>query len=164
MTSILVALAVAIALMLAEARRSRANEQALRAAGAVEPADDVYSLMQWSYPAAFVVMAVAGVSASSQPLGVTGLVLFVLAKALKYWAISTLGSRWSFRVLVPPGSTRVVAGPYRWFPHPNYVAVAGELAGFALLVHAGWMGALATIWFVLLMWWRVQVEERALTR
>ncbi|MGE0257101.1 MAG: isoprenylcysteine carboxylmethyltransferase family protein [Alphaproteobacteria bacterium] len=164
MTSILVALAVVVALMLAEARRSRANEQALRAAGAAEPADDVYGLMQWSYPAAFVVMALAGAAGESRPLGVAGLTIFALAKALKYWAIGTLGPRWSFRVLVPPGSARVVAGPYRWFPHPNYVAVAGELAGFALLVHAGWVGGVATIWFVLLMWRRVQIEERALTR
>lgn len=164
MTSILVALAVAVALMLAEARRSRANEQVLRAAGAVEPADDVYNLMQWSYPAAFVVMAVFGMVAESRPLDVVGLAIFVASKALKYWAIATLGSRWSFRVLVPPGSTRIVAGPYQWFRHPNYVAVAAELGGFAIMVHAGWMGTLITIWFVLLMWRRVQIEERALAR
>lgn len=164
MTSILVALAAVIALMLAEARRSRANEQALRAAGAMEPADDVYALMQWSYPAAFILMAVAGAAGSSRPLGTAGLAILVLAKALKYWAIGTLGPRWSFRVLVPPGSARVVSGPYRWFAHPNYVAVAGELAGFAWMVHAGWPGGLATLWFVLLMWRRVQIEERALTR
>jgi isoprenylcysteine carboxyl methyltransferase (ICMT) family protein YpbQ len=164
MTSILVALAVAFSLMLAEARRSRANEAALRAAGAVEPAGDVYGLMQWSYPAAFVVMALAGAGGSARPLGVAGVAIFVLAKALKYWAIGSLGARWSFRVLVPPGSVRTAAGPYRWFPHPNYVAVAGELAGFALAVHAGWPGVLVTLWFVLLMWRRVQIEERALMR
>jgi len=164
MTSIAVVLAVALAFMLAEARRSRANERVLRAAGAVEPPGDVYALMQWSYPAAFLVMALAGAAAPSRPIGVLGLVIFVLAKALKFWAIGTLGTRWSFRVLVPPGSSRIVDGPYRWFAHPNYVAVTGELGGFSLMVHAGWMGTLITIWFVLLMWRRVQIEERALTR
>ena len=35
-----------------------------------------------------------------------GLALFAAAKALKYWAIASLGPRWTFRILVPPGSTR----------------------------------------------------------
>lgn len=164
MTSSLVALAVVYVLMLAETRRSLANERVLRASEAVEPPDDVYRLMQWSYPAAFLVMVLAGTAGGSRPLGVAGLVLFLLAKALKYWAIATLGPRWCFRVLVPPGSSRTLDGPYRWFPHPNYNAVAGELAGFGLMVHAGRVGLLATLWFVLLMWRRVQVEERALSR
>ena len=44
MTAILVMLAVVFALMLGEQRRSKLNEQALRAAGAVEPPDDVYAV------------------------------------------------------------------------------------------------------------------------
>ncbi len=158
----LAALVVALLLMLVEARRSRANERVLRAAGATEPAGDVYRLMLWSYPGAFIVMAVAAVWMDAGRLSVAGTAVFLGAKALKYWAIATLGQRWTFRVLVPPHSARVTGGPYRWFPHPNYVAVGGELAGFALMVHAGWAGLAATLWFILLMWLRIKVEERAL--
>lgn len=163
-----VSLAVVVALlavfipMVAEALRSSANERVLRAAGAVEPAGDVYALMQWSYPGAFLVMAVVAVRAGVTHLDTLGVAIFVLAKALKYWAISTLGTRWSFRVLVPPQSARVTTGPYRWIPHPNYVAVAGELIGFMTMLHAGGVGALAVLWFILLMRLRVRVEERAL--
>ena len=160
----LAALAVALLLMLAEAQRSRANERGLREAGAVEPSGDVYGLMLWSYPGAFVVMGLVAVWMDIGRLSGMGAVVFVAAKALKYWAISTLGQRWTFRVLVPPQSTRVTGGPYRWFAHPNYVAVAGELVGFALLVYAGWVGLAATLWFILLMWLRIKVEERALAR
>lgn len=160
--AIVAALAAAFLPMAAEALRSRANERHLRAAGAVEPSGDVYALMQWSYPGAFVVMAAAAVHAGVTRLDALGLALFLAAKALKYWAIGTLGTRWSFRVLVPPGSTRVTTGPYRWVPHPNYVAVAGELVGFAAMLNAGWPGALVTIWFVILMVLRVRVEARAL--
>lgn len=162
--AVLASLGVALLLMLAEALRSRANERVLRAAGAVEPAGDVYGLMLWSYPGAFVVMGLAGAWMEPGGLSLDGVTLFLAAKALKYWAIGTLGSRWTFRVLVPPQSDRVTAGPYRWIAHPNYVAVAGELAGFARLVHAGWIGAAATLWFVWLMWRRIRVEERALSR
>ncbi len=67
---------------------------------------------------------------------VAGGLVFAAAKAIKYWAIATLGSRWTFRVLVPPRSAPVSGGPYRFLRHPNYVAVMGELVGFALLAGA----------------------------
>ena len=60
---------------------------------------------------------------------VSGLVVFVVAKALKLWAIRSLGERWTFRVFVLPGSRLVTDGPYRWVRHPNYIAVVGELVG-----------------------------------
>ncbi|HUF81917.1 MAG TPA: isoprenylcysteine carboxylmethyltransferase family protein, partial [Burkholderiales bacterium] len=91
-----------------------------------------------------------------------GAAVFVAAKALKYWAMATLGWRWTFRVLVPPGSTRIGNGPYRMLRHPNYVAVAGELGGMALMAHALVTGPLSVAAFGLLMYRRVRVEERAL--
>ena len=150
--------------MLFEARRSVANERRLRAAGAIEPADDVYAAMQIAYPACFLTMVLES-WVRGRALGVVALaggLVFVGAKALKYWAIATLGERWTFRVLVPPGSGRTINGPYRWLRHPNYVAVLGELAGFAMIARAPIAGALAIAGFALLLLMRVRVEERAL--
>jgi methyltransferase len=96
------------------------------------------------------------------PIAGAGLVVFVAAKALKYWAIATLGERWTFRVLVPPGSTPTGGGPYRMMRHPNYVAVVGELVGFALLGQAPIAGVVALVAFGALLRARVRVEERAL--
>ena len=53
MNRALVVLVVAFAPMILEARLSRRHERALRAAGAVEPAGDVYAVMQIAYPACF---------------------------------------------------------------------------------------------------------------
>ena len=91
-----------------------------------------------------------------------GLALFGLAKALKIWAISSLGSRWSYRVLVLPGAPLVHAGPYRFISHPNYLAVVGEIASVAAIVWAPITGVLATIGFGWLMIARIRVEDRAL--
>ena len=160
----LVSLFVVLIFMLGEAVLSRRNERWLRAQGAVEPPGDVYRAMQMVYPGAFVVMAIEGAIAGSAPGATTlaGAALFVAAKALKFWAIASLGPRWSFRVLVPPGATSVTHGPYTWLRHPNYVAVMGELAGMALLVGARISGPLATMAFGLLIWLRIRVENRAL--
>ena len=74
-------------------------------------------------------------------LGWPMLVLVVAAQGLRWWCIRTLGHQWNTRIIVVPGMPMVTGGPYRWFAHPNYVAVVVE--GFALpLVHSAWLTAL----------------------
>jgi methyltransferase len=160
----LVAGLVIFLLMAIEAVISARHDRALRALGAVEPPGDVYPAMQVVYPSAFLAMIAEGIwrGAGSDTLWIAGAALFVTAKALKYWAIASLGTRWTFRVLVPPGSQRTVRGPYRWISHPNYVAVALELAGAAIAMHAGVSGPIGVAAFVFLMWRRVRIEEKAL--
>jgi methyltransferase len=156
--------ALAFAPMLAEATLSRRNEQRLRGAGAFEPHDDVYPLMQLVYPSCFVAMIAESWVQQRGFSGTAayGLVVFAAGKLVKYWAIQTLGPRWTFRVLVPPGSSRTLAGPYRFMRHPNYLGVLGELAGFALLSSAYWTGAASLAAFAALLRARIRVEERAL--
>jgi methyltransferase len=151
-------------MMLAEAQLSRHNERRLRAAGAVEPADDVYRTMAWAYPTAFIVMGLEGALLGPPPGATTlaGVALLGVSKALKFWAIASLGPRWTFRVLVPPGATLVRSGPYSMVRHPNYVAVIGELMAMALLVGARVTGPLGVVLFGVLIRRRIDVEERAL--
>lgn len=91
-----------------------------------------------------------------------GTLVFVAAKSIKWWAVRALGSCWTFRVIVVPGAPLVASGPYRWLRHPNYIAVAGELAGTALMTGALVMGPLGTALFGLLMAKRIRVETAAL--
>ena len=150
--------------MLLEALLSRRNERALRAAGAIEPPGDVYAAMQVAYPASFLAMILEGVVRVPRfgRLFAAGLLVFVVGKALKYWAIEALGPRWSFRVLILRHEPLVTHGPYRWMRHPNYVGVAGELAGAALMAHAAVTGPVSMVIFGGLMLARIRVEERAL--
>lgn len=84
------------------------------------------------------------------------------AQALRWWAISTLGWRWNVRVIVVPGESPVRAGPYRFVRHPNYVAVAIEMACVPL-VHGAWICALLfSALNLMLLRTRIRVEERAL--
>lgn len=150
--------------MLLEARVSFRNERDLRARGAIEPPDDVWTVMSVVYIGAFIAMLGESMwgGGPSRELFIAGLALWTAAKALKAWAITSLGDRWSFRVLVLPGTPLVTAGPYRWLRHPNYVAVAGELAGAALMLAAPVSGIVFTLAFLEIMRRRIDVEERAL--
>ncbi len=61
--------------------------------------------------------------------------------ALRYWVVLTLGDRWTTRVVYVPGDALVAKGPFRWLRHPNYVAVAAEVAALPL-VHGAWLTAI----------------------
>lgn len=159
-------LAAVLAMMAGEAVLSAYNERVLRARGAREASGDVFSIMRWAYPACFVVMALEGGMTGPAPPRVlaAGLVILGFAKALKMWAIGTLGVRWTFRVLVLADAPLITRGPYAWIRHPNYVAVVGEIAGMACLVWAPVAGLLALGGFGALLVRRIAVEDRALGR
>lgn len=84
------------------------------------------------------------------------------AQALRWWAVATLGPRWSTRIVVLPGAPPVVGGPYRFLRHPNYLAVVIELAALPLALGAVWTAAVATILNAALLSVRIPAEERAL--
>ena len=153
-------------IMAGEAVLSRFNEALLRAKGAVEPAGDVIGIMRWAYPLSFIAMFVEGALTGPAPREILlwGLALLGAAKALKLWAITTLGSRWTYRVLVLPDAPLITSGPYRFLSHPNYIAVVGEIASVAMIVWAPITGVLAVIGFGWLMIQRIAVEDRALGR
>jgi methyltransferase len=160
----LILAAVVFGSMLVEARRAARNERAQRARGGIEPPGDVYPLMRLVYPAAFAAMLAEGAlrGAPSPPVVLAGTLVFVAAKAIKWWAIAALGPFWTFRVIVVPGAPLVGSGPYRWIRHPNYVGVMGELAGVALIAGAPVTGAVAFVTFGALVMKRIAVEERTL--
>jgi methyltransferase len=91
------------------------------------------------------------------------LLLVATAQALRWWCIATLGNRWNTRVVVVPGLPLVQAGPYRWFAHPNYVAVVAEGLALPLAGSAYLTAAVFTVLNALLLRVRIGVENRALT-
>ena len=157
----LIALGVVVAFMLLELAISRRNERILLAQGAVRPPDPVYRLMQIGYPGVFVAMALEGLVRPSALVGL-GIVVFAGAKLFKFWAIATLGQRWTYTVLVLPGAPLVSSGPYRLMRHPNYAGVIGELVGMALVTGALITGPIGLMFFGVLLLIRVRAEERAL--
>lgn len=87
---------------------------------------------------------------------------FAVAEALRYWAIGSLGKRWNTKIVVIDGAPLIQRGPYRYVPHPNYVAVALELACVPLIFGA-WITALVCTLLnaVLLLGLRIPAETAA---
>jgi methyltransferase len=144
---------------------SARNTRRARAAGAVEHGRGHYPWMVAVHaallPACLVERLVLRRRASrAQALRAT--VGVAAAQALRWWAVCTLGERWSTRVLVWPGRPLVKKGPYRFLRHPNYLAVAVELLCLPL---AGGCRRCALAFSLLdaaLLAGRSPVEQRAL--
>ncbi|CDO31664.1 isoprenylcysteine carboxyl methyltransferase family protein [Mycolicibacterium porcinum] len=95
-------------------------------------------------------------------LGRIMVAVVLAAQALRWWCITTLGKQWNTRVVVVPGATRVVDGPYRVLPHPNYVAVITEGAALPLAGGAWVTAVLFSVANAALLRTRIRVENEAL--
>jgi methyltransferase len=155
---------------LGELLLSRRNARRAFARGAIELGQREYRVMA-IFHSAFVVACFAQVAlwpaAQRSVIGECALAGALVAQALRYWAISTLGERWNVRVIVLPTLPAVVAGPYRWIRHPNYVAVCVEMLCVPLVYSggAGYGALLALIFTIgnaLILRRRIRTEEEAL--
>ncbi len=92
-------------------------------------------------------------------LGAVLIAMALASEAVRWWAIVSLGSSWTQRIVVAPHHTLIDRGPYRLLRHP--ADLAGAVFGLALpLAHSAWVTALCfTIGYGVLMWQRVRLEE-----
>lgn len=149
---------------LLELRYSRRNERRLRSLGAVERGAGHYPAMVALHALWLVSTLVEGLLRGPEiPVWYpVPLAAFLLVQPLRYWAILSLGENWNVRILVVPERKLVWSGPYRYFPHPNYVVVTVEVLTFPLIFGA-WVTALVfSILNAAFLYVRIRAEERAL--
>lgn len=158
------ALIIAVALeRIAELVVSQRNLAFSRKRGGVEYGAGHYPVMVVLHTALLVACLLEAAHREFLPaLGWPMFGIVLAAQGLRWWCISTLGHQWNTRVVVVPGAARVTGGPYRYVPHPNYVAVVAE--GIALpLVHSAWITAVVfTALNAILLHTRITCENRAL--
>lgn len=159
-------LSAVVAERVLELARSRRHAEVMFERGGVEYGRGHYPLMV-ALHALFLIGCALEPLVAHRPfvpaLGLPMLALALAAQALRWWAIGTLGEYWNTRVIVLPRAPRIGGGPYRYFPHPNYVAVV--LEGFALpLIHSAWATAAAfTLLNACLLTVRIRTENAALS-
>jgi methyltransferase len=98
----------------------------------------------------------------NRPLNLPLLGVFLVLQALRVWVLMTLGERWTTRVVVLPGAPLVTGGPFRFFSHPNYAVVIGEIAVAPLAFGLIGFALVFSILNALVLWMRLSVEGPAL--
>lgn len=150
---------------LVELAISRRNAAAAFARGAVEVGQGHFRVMTALHTLFLVACAIEPLAFGRSfpaPWGWLALGVALLAQALRYWAIATLGERWNTRIIVLPAVPPVTGGPYRFIKHPNYLAVIAELVALPL-IFGNWVTALTfTLANAALLTVRIRAEERAL--
>lgn len=102
--------------------------------------------------------------APARPIDGFWLAVFVLLQLARIWILTTLGPRWTTRIIVLPGAPLVRTGPYRFVNHPNYVIVAGEIASLPLAFGLWQLALVFSLLNGAVLAVRIGEENRALNR
>ena len=145
---------------LAELAFAARNARRMLARGAVESGARHYPLFILLHTA-WLVALVLTVPADT-PVNLPLLAAFAALQGVRLWVITSLGERWTTRVIVPPGEPLVTKGPYRYMKHPNYAVVVTEIALVPLMFGAWVVAALFSVLNLALLRHRIRVEEAAL--
>ena len=144
---------------IAELWWAKQNEMRLVAAGGVEVGGAHLPLMQLLHAAWLLGLWALAYDRPVQPVF---LALFVLLQIGRFWVLATLGRRWTIRVITVPGETLVAGGPYRFFRHPNYAIVIGEIAVAPLTLGLPLYALLFSLLNALVLAIRIPQENAAL--
>src|SRR2546425_6096267 len=135
-STLYMALVAAVAVIaILERVYARRNEARLLSEGAEEVAPWVFRLMAPVYSLTFPAAVGEQLLMARRPplpFAASMVLLFLLAKGLKLWAIHSLGNLWTMRVILPRPFVVVSGGPYRFLRHPNYVAGIFEATALPL--------------------------------
>jgi methyltransferase len=149
---------------LLELIRARTNEKILLERGAVEFDKIGYKFIVAMHTGFFVSLISEHLLFNRQlnSFGIYFFVIFVVVQLLRYWAIDTLGVFWNTKIIVLKGSKKITGGPYRYFKHPNYIAVAAELAVIPLMFSCYYTFAVFSVLNAFVLARRIRIENKAL--
>lgn len=153
-----------VAQRLGELRLSKAHTQELRNRGAREYGSGHYPAMVLLHSCWFLCWLVEGYRAGCavNPFWRWLLLAAIVCQMIRFATMQALGERWTTRVLVIPGIPPVRSGIYRFLAHPNYLAVAVEIACVPLIFWAWRTALLFSLGNLILLKTRVRVENEAL--
>jgi methyltransferase len=138
---------------------ARRNTARLKARGAVEVGAAHYPLIVLMHAAW---LAGLWLLAWNRPVNPWWLALFVVLQAGRLWVLIALGPRWTTRIIILPGAPLVRRGPYRYFSHPNYMVVAGEILVLPLTFGLVTFGLMFSVLNACVLFIRIRTEQVAL--
>lgn len=155
----MVLLVLVILQRLGELVYANANTKRLLASGAVEYEAGHYVLLVLVHAGWIITLLWLAPGEQIIPgffIAYLGLQIFRL------WVFVSLGRRWTTRIVVVPGEKLVRKGPYRFFRHPNYMVVIGEIACLPLVFGLWKTAVIFSILNLFALAIRIRAEEKAL--
>jgi len=138
---------------------ARRNTRELMARGAVEIGATHYPLIVAVHALWLIALWVYG---RNQEVNLPALAGFVVLQELRVWILASLGRRWTTRIIVLPGEPLIASGPYRYFSHPNYAVVVGEIALLPLALNLPVLALVFSLLNAAVLTIRIRSEARVL--
>ena len=91
-----------------------------------------------------------------------GLAMMILGMAVRFWAVASLRTFFSYTVQIKEGHRVISSGPYRFVRHPAYAGSLLTIVGVGFALQSGGAVLLLAVFFLAAFGYRIQVEERAL--
>jgi methyltransferase len=135
------------------------NTNKLLARGAIEVGAAHYPLIVAVHALWLIALWVYG---RNQEVNLPALAAYVTLQELRIWILVSLGSRWTTRIIVLPGQPLIASGPYRYFSHPNYAVVVGEIALLPLTLHLPMLALVFSLLNAAVLAIRIRTEARVL--
>jgi methyltransferase len=157
----IVILALVTLQRLGELWLSKRNTGRLVAQGAREHSPGHYPLIVGVHTAWLLALWLL---APSRPIIGSWLAIFVAIEIARIWVLTSLGPRWTTRIIVIPDASLVRRGPYRFVNHPNYVVVAAEILVLPLVFRLWQVALLFTLLNAAVLTIRIRAENAALGR
>ena len=161
MTFILFILFV-ILLRIGELLLSKRNEKWLLKNGAIEYGEKHYPFIVVLH-VSFLVSLIFEYSVQQTPsYSLFLLVFYFLIIVFKTWVILSLGKFWNTKIYHIPNIPLIKKGPYKYFRHPNYMIVIGEIAVIPLVFHLYYTAIAFSILNAIMLFVRINEENKVL--
>lgn len=151
-------LAFIILQRLGELALAHANTARLLATGAREVGADHYPMIVALHTLWVLALVVFGWNAE---ISLAWLALFAALQVLRLWILSTLGRRWTTRIILTD-TPLVARGPFRYVRHPNYCLVVVEIFVAPMVLGLVCVALVFSLANAGVLGVRIRAEERAL--
>ena len=155
--SAIIFIAVIVTQRLSELLLARHNTSRLLARGGLEVGAEHYPLIVAVHAAWILALVVFGLKSA---LIWPWIGAYVGLQFLRLWVLSSLGSRWTTRIIVID-EPLVRRGPYRFVRHPNYILVATELIVAAMALDLPIVALVFTVLNAIVLAVRIKAENTA---
>ena len=154
-------LAYIIAQRLIELVIAKRNTAALIAQGAQEHFPRHYPLIVAVHAGWIAAMVVFG---HDNPLNLAWLAVYAVLQLVRVYILTSLGHRWTTRIIVLPDAPLVKRGAYARLPHPNYLLVIAEIFVAPMVLGLVGVAAVFSMLNAAILVVRVSAEESVLRR
>lgn len=149
-------------LRMTELSLSKRNEKWLVQNHAIEYGNEHYRFIVMLHVLFFLSLIFEYMVNPYAKLNLLFLILYIILLAFKVCTIFSLGKFWNTKIYRIPNAPLVKKGPYKYFKHPNYMIVIGEIAIIPLVFHLYFTAVIFTILNGIMLSVRIKEENKAL--